>query len=385
MKLREKVYQIKAKCSKKSEAAIKKAIMKLPKGFQNVVNSCFEAANKKNCKGRRYTLEWIYECILIHIKSRRAYQFLRTRNILPLPCIETLNKFIRRISSSAYGFQPATFQGLQQRCETMDKGQKRGVLLVDEMKLIIMYLLPWLYQPICDKLKDSTPIQKFIDLVFNVIEAMSSRIPRDALYAEGNCRKKQAILEFLQFFESWENLEKKIPVSKSTSIGLKVTLRTTLEILDMLKNECGYKYLMTATLSQDPLEIFFWCNVSGDNLLKNLMKPDEVLSSSNHDRESWLQKMDAILEGTEPQVEDSSIDEDHDYNEVVTSDVVQSYIAGYLTRKMQKIVKCSDCLITLRMNAVDGQRLQRNDVINKMNLFGGLMYASYELFELTKQ
>ncbi|CAG5093084.1 Protein of unknown function [Cotesia congregata] len=48
-----------------------------------------------------------------------------------------------------------------------------------------------IHQPICDKLKDSTPTQKFIDLVFNLIEAMSSRIPRNALYAEGNCRKKQ--------------------------------------------------------------------------------------------------------------------------------------------------------------------------------------------------
>ncbi|XP_074114166.1 uncharacterized protein LOC141537215 isoform X1 [Cotesia typhae] len=135
MKLREKVYQAKFECSQKSKVAVNKAIMKLPKTFQSVVNSCFDVAQKKNCKGRRYTLEWIYECILIRIKSRRTYQFLRTRDILPLPCIETLNKFIRKISSSAYGFQPAIFQGLQQKCESMDKCQKRGVLLVDEMKL----------------------------------------------------------------------------------------------------------------------------------------------------------------------------------------------------------------------------------------------------------
>lgn len=48
-----------------------------------------------------------------------------------------------------------------------------------------------IYQPIYDKLKDPTLIQKFIDLVFNLVEAMSSRKPKDALYAEGNCRKKQ--------------------------------------------------------------------------------------------------------------------------------------------------------------------------------------------------
>lgn len=30
------------------------------------------------------------------------------------------------------------------------------------------------------------------------------------------------------------------------------------------------------------------CNVSGENLLKSLLKPDEVLVSSNQKREVWL-------------------------------------------------------------------------------------------------
>lgn len=63
----------------------------------------------------------------------------------------------------------------------------------------------------------------------------------------------QAILQFLEFLGNWEKFEKKIPVSKSTLVGLKVTLRATLKILDMLNIECKFKYLMTATLSQDPL------------------------------------------------------------------------------------------------------------------------------------
>lgn len=276
-----------------------------------------------------------------------------------------------------------------------------------------------IYQPICDKLKDSTPTQKFIDLVFRLIEAMSSRIPRDALHAEGNCHKKQAILEFLQFLGNWENLGKKIPVSRSTSVGFKVTLRGTLEILHMLKNECGYKYLVTATLSQDPLERFFsvmrhscggndhpdpkmfalvyrlastfslirppkGCNVPGHNLLKNFMQPVQVLINSNKERELWLQHIDHILEGNEPQ-EGFLIDEDHNYNEAVTSDLVQSYIAGYITRKIKKNIKCLDCLATIHMNQVKGHQIPRNDLINKISLNGGLTYPSDELFQLTKQ
>ncbi|KAH0539959.1 hypothetical protein KQX54_010365, partial [Cotesia glomerata] len=125
----------KSECAKKSNAIVQEAILKLPTEFQNAVNSCFEAAKKKNAKGRRFTLEWIYECILIRLESKNTYQFLRHRNILPLPSINTLNKFIWKISCSAYGFQPATFFTLKERCQTMEKGEKRGVILVDEMKL----------------------------------------------------------------------------------------------------------------------------------------------------------------------------------------------------------------------------------------------------------
>ena len=68
----------------------------------------------------------------------------------------------------------------------------------------------------------------------------------------------QAILEFLKFLYDWESIETKVPVSKSTMVGLKMTLQATLEILDMLSRKCNYHYyiyLMTATLSQDPLEV----------------------------------------------------------------------------------------------------------------------------------
>ncbi|CAH2090997.1 unnamed protein product [Euphydryas editha] len=172
------------------------------------------------------------------------------------------------------------------------------------------------YQSTFDKLKDSTPTQKFIDLVFSLIQAMSSRIPRDALYVKDDCRQRQAIFKFLKFLEDWEKLDQKIPVSRSTLLGLKVTLRATIEILEMLKIECDFKYLMTATLSQDPLERFFpvmrhscggndhpdpkmfaqvyrlassfslirpprGCNVSGKDLLRSLIEAKHVLISSD--------------------------------------------------------------------------------------------------------
>lgn len=47
MRLKEKIFLTKAQCAKKSEALVEEAIMNLPKEFQNVVKSCFEAAKNK--------------------------------------------------------------------------------------------------------------------------------------------------------------------------------------------------------------------------------------------------------------------------------------------------------------------------------------------------
>lgn len=59
------------------------------------------------------------------------------------------------------------------------------------------------YQSKCDKLRDSTPTQKFIDLIFNLVQAMSSRIPRDALYAKDDCRNKQ-----VRIIKKWNKIIK---------------------------------------------------------------------------------------------------------------------------------------------------------------------------------
>ncbi|XP_044589045.1 uncharacterized protein LOC123268192 [Cotesia glomerata] len=135
MQLKQKIFLAKSECAKKSKVIVEREIQQLPEEYKIVVSSCFEAAKKSNSHGRRYTLEWIYECLLIRLKNRNTYQFIRQRNILPLPSLETLNKFVRKISCSAYGFQPSTFNCLKERCQSMKESERRGVILVDEIKL----------------------------------------------------------------------------------------------------------------------------------------------------------------------------------------------------------------------------------------------------------
>ncbi|EZA54494.1 hypothetical protein X777_05749 [Ooceraea biroi] len=62
----------------------------------------------------------------MRIKSKKCYDHLRTRKILPLPCPDTLNKYLHSIDSTAYGFQPAIFQCLKLKASRMELSDKRG-------------------------------------------------------------------------------------------------------------------------------------------------------------------------------------------------------------------------------------------------------------------
>lgn len=64
---------LKQQCAAVSATAIEKAIVELPENQQEAVRACFAAAKKKKIKGSRYTLNWIYECLLIRIKSKKVY------------------------------------------------------------------------------------------------------------------------------------------------------------------------------------------------------------------------------------------------------------------------------------------------------------------------
>lgn len=59
-----------------------KAIQNLPRNQQEAVETCFDALKVSSYNGRRYTLNWIYEYMLIMIKSRKTYEHLRIYNIL---------------------------------------------------------------------------------------------------------------------------------------------------------------------------------------------------------------------------------------------------------------------------------------------------------------
>lgn len=67
-------------------------------------------------------------------------------------------------------------------------------------------------------------------------------------------------MNFREYMQQWQNLTKAndyVFLSNNTSLGFQVTLRSTIEVMNYLTDKCGYKFLMTARLNQDALEVRF--------------------------------------------------------------------------------------------------------------------------------
>lgn len=104
--------------------AVQNAISKLPENQQEVVRACIHAS-ETSPNQRRYSIDWMYQCLLMRIKSKQLYEHIRQYNILPLPCRDTVNSYIKNVDKS-YGFQPALFESLKLRASRMESADKHG-------------------------------------------------------------------------------------------------------------------------------------------------------------------------------------------------------------------------------------------------------------------
>ncbi|KAJ8927465.1 hypothetical protein NQ314_020062 [Rhamnusium bicolor] len=121
-------------CSKIRVSALENEISKLSEPQQIAVRACFKASQLKNMKSMRYTTQWVYECLLLRIKSKKCYEHLRKHKILILPSVDTLNRYIKKIKG-AYGFDANLFKVLKTKSQTMEAQKRRSILLINEMRL----------------------------------------------------------------------------------------------------------------------------------------------------------------------------------------------------------------------------------------------------------
>jgi hypothetical protein len=60
---------------------------------------------KSDCQekqGIRYDTEWLFQCLLLRVKSPKAYDHLSGNGILPLPSHSTIQRLIRGILGSFF-------------------------------------------------------------------------------------------------------------------------------------------------------------------------------------------------------------------------------------------------------------------------------------------
>ncbi|KAK3933106.1 Transposable element P transposase [Frankliniella fusca] len=124
-------------CEKKNEVVLAEAISQLPSvAQQEAVRACFEASKRKGPSGRRYTVKWVYECMLMRIKDKNLYNHIRRHEILVLPNTTTINRYLKHYGGT-YGFQPQILEMLKKKKDQIcqrNVGEVR-MILIDEMKL----------------------------------------------------------------------------------------------------------------------------------------------------------------------------------------------------------------------------------------------------------
>ncbi|KYM96576.1 hypothetical protein ALC62_12756 [Cyphomyrmex costatus] len=248
----------------------------------------------------------------------------------------------------------------------------------------------------------------------------------------------QSILEFRNYLCEWKKIAatkgsemKKKFMSESTYYGFHITLRTTIELMDFLTTKCGFNFLMTSRLNQDSLELIIiiintqfivvlftfaqgmfgmirgccgstdtpdpllfiqiyrllsfyslvrlpkGSNVEGIEIFDSLLSMKDI-PMRNENKDNWNQVLDEIITcGTQTSTQDAKQTHDYDYISDVNK-YVQTYFAGFISRKVERWTSCSECVLSVTKKEGD---LRRDEMINLLTK-GYLKYPSDSLVNL---
>lgn len=107
--------------------------LNLPSAQLNLIEECVSASKCATKKNRRYTESWLSLCLLLHIRSPSGYSFLRENDILPLPCISTVRKYLSLVRVKC-GFDSSFFNAFK-KMSMKDAYQRHGILVFDEVQV----------------------------------------------------------------------------------------------------------------------------------------------------------------------------------------------------------------------------------------------------------
>lgn len=139
-------------CALRKDSLVAEAIENLPTAQKLAVQECFSAAKKAGKRGRRYTLDWVFECLLMRIKSPTLYEHIRKKDVLPLPTQTTLLHYLSSFDVG-FGFKKETFEALRKKASCMSMQQRRGNLrIIKHMRHYSMLLVDSILKKFTTKL-----------------------------------------------------------------------------------------------------------------------------------------------------------------------------------------------------------------------------------------
>ncbi|KAH7933642.1 hypothetical protein HPB49_014706 [Dermacentor silvarum] len=87
-------------------------ILKLSAREKLILDQCLMKANAKTATAVRNKKEWLYDCLLLKVKSTAVYTFLQENGFLPLPNPRTLYGYLKSLKAD-FGFDASLREKLQ--------------------------------------------------------------------------------------------------------------------------------------------------------------------------------------------------------------------------------------------------------------------------------
>lgn len=133
VKLRDSVSTLRKKLAEQSElCGIDLYISDLPENQQIGIRQALKHASVRSARGMRYNEKWLLSCILLRIKSPKAYSHLRDHQILSLPSRSTLQRYMDVVRAQC-GVSQECLNLLKEKVST--RAERHGILIMDEVKL----------------------------------------------------------------------------------------------------------------------------------------------------------------------------------------------------------------------------------------------------------
>lgn len=101
------------------------AKLQLHPNLKENIRTCIEKAKITSKTNMRYSRNWLFECVLLKIKDRRTYIHLQRHNLLALPSVSTIDRYLKRLKP-VYGFQSGTFQLMKKKVAELNPMERQG-------------------------------------------------------------------------------------------------------------------------------------------------------------------------------------------------------------------------------------------------------------------